>query len=249
MPNSQLLTGPSHLVVKLEAIKGPSGPYPLYSFHDQESLAGCKILSDKEIGGFSKAHLDWIPPRSPSETVTPADNPNGHARFHGSISTQLPADRPNIMRSGFAAWRTWDRKPTIFGKSLWDVDPYSYLAMRIKSDGRSYLVNVQTESVEPTDIHQHRLFSKRPGEWETVLIKWNGFVRTNHGFPVEPQAEMLRQKVRTLGVGLTDRVEGPFDLRIERIWATNDPSEADSHEPSSSNEGELKTKGGKSIKW
>jgi NADH dehydrogenase [ubiquinone] 1 alpha subcomplex assembly factor 1 len=114
----------------------------------------------------------------------------------------------------------------LFGKSLWDIDPWAYLALRIKSDGRAYFVNVQTDSVEPTDIHQHRLFAKRPGEWETVLINWNEFVRTNHGHVVEPQSEMLRQKVNSIGIGLTDRVPGPFELCVERIWASNGEAEA-----------------------
>lgn len=141
---------------------------------------------------------------------------------------------------------------TIFGKMLWDIDPYTYLAMRFKSDGRSYLVNVQTESVVPTDIHQHRLFARRPGEWETVLIKWNDFVRTNHGYVVEPQHEILRQKVRTIGVGLTDRVPGPFQMCVERIWATNDESEGDVHVPEAEGGkkgGLLKNKEGKTINW
>ena len=40
---------------------------------------------------------------------------------------------------------------------------------------------------------------------------------------VEPQKEMLRQKVRSVGLGLTDRVPGPFELRIADIYATNRP--------------------------
>lgn len=121
--------------------------------------------------------------------------------------------------------------------------------MRFKSDGRSFLVNVQTESVVPTDLHQHRLFARRPGEWETVLINWNDFVRTNHGFAVEPQTEMLRQKVRTIGIGLTDRVPGPFEMCVERIWATNDPREGDVVEQEPAKGGLLKGKDGKSINW
>lgn len=159
-----------------------------------------------------------MPPSDPSSS----DNPNAHARFHGSISLELPTHRPDIQRTGYAAWRTLDRKGTIFGRSLWNIDPYVYLALRIKSDGRSYFVNVQTESVIRTDLHQHRLFARRPGQWETVLIRWSDFVRTNHGFVVEPQTELLRQKVKTIGIGLTDRVPGPFELCIERLWATND---------------------------
>lgn len=132
---------------------------------------------------------------------------------------------------------------------------YTYLALRIRSDGRSYLVNVQTESVVLTDLHQHRLFARRPGEWETVLIKWNDFVRTNHGFVVEPQTEILRQKVRTFGIGLTDRMPGPFNLCIERIWATNDMSEGDDSvaapaaPAATAREGQLRNKQGQHINW
>lgn len=208
-------------------------------------------MCDVDIGGFSKAAMDWV-------SASQADGVPAHARFHGSISTALPPHKPDIQRSGFAAWRTLDRPPTIFGRSVWDIDMYSYLALRVKSDGRSYFVNLQTESVVPSDLHQHRLFSKRPGEWETILIKWNDFVRTNYGFVVEPQTEILRQKVTSVGIGLTDRVPGPFELCIERIWATNNVREADNHEEHSSDEellkeatgkGVLKSKSGKNVKW
>ena len=169
-------------------------------------------MSDADIGGFSSASLDQI-------SKTSSQPP--HVRFHGSISTELPRNRPQVQRTGYAGWRNKDRSASIFGKSLWDVDPYTYLGLRVKSDGRKYFVNVQTESVVHTDLHQHRLHIRKPGEWETILINLHAFVRTNHGEVVEPQTEMMRQKVRTIGVSLTDRVPGPFDLAISRIWVSN----------------------------
>lgn len=175
-------------------------------------------MSDKDIGGFSAANLDFH--------AATANEP-AHARFHGTISTELPRDQPNVQRTGYAGWRTLDRGFTLFGKSLWDVEAYAYLAIQFKSDGRKYFVNVQTESIVPTDIHQHRLYSKTPGEWETILIKWNEFVRTNHGQVVEPQREMLTQKVRTVGNALIDRIPGPYDLSISKVWATNATSDDD----------------------
>lgn len=184
-------------------------------------------MSDVDIGGISQSKLDWIP-SSQQGVAPPSPHSPGFARFHGSISNQLPKNRPDVHRTGYAAFRTRDRPATIFGRNLFNIDPYVYLALRVKSDGRSYFVNVQTESIVPTDLHQHRLFVKKPGEWETVLIKWNDFVRTNLGYVVEPQAEILRQKVRSIGIGLTDRVPGPFELFVERMWATNDETEADS---------------------
>lgn len=223
-------------------------PYILKSFHEPESLKTCKTLSDADLGGFSKVSFDWIPPVTSSKPL-PSENKNGNVRFHGTISTDLPVNRPDIQRSGYAAWRTLDMGATIFGKTLWNIDPYGYLALRIKSDGRKYFVNLQTESIVYTDIHQHRLYARRPGEWETVLIDWNEFVRTNHGMVVEPQTEMLRQKVRTIGIGLIDRVPGPYDLSIERIWATNGLSEEDIKEDDRAEQGKLKSKHGEQIRW
>jgi NADH dehydrogenase [ubiquinone] 1 alpha subcomplex assembly factor 1 len=188
-------------------------------------------MCDKDIGGYSTASFDWVPASS---------NEPAHVRFHGNISNKLPADKPDVHRSGFAGWRTWDRPPTLFGRSLWNVEPYKYLALRVKSDGRNYYVNLQTESIVPTDIHQHRLYTKSPGKWETVFINWDDFVRTNHGFVVEPQKEMLKQKVRTVGMSLTDSIPGPFDICIGRIWGTNERESQEEPSISSSMEKGMK---------
>lgn len=147
-------------------------------------------------------------------------------------------------------------------------------------------MNVQTDAVVETDIHQHRLYTRHhrvrdaqnssgdaysfqadspdavedlyPGGmpaalsdvppestiistststttsgadgWETVLLPFNSFVRTNYGFVIEPQTSLTRQRVKSIGIGLTDRVEGPFDLRIHKVWATNGISEAEIEE-------------------
>lgn len=176
-------------------------------------------MSDAELGGFSYASLEHVPCIQPQ----PA-----HARFHGKISIELPRNNPQVQRTGFAGWRNKDRPRTIFGRSLWDLGAYRYLALRVKSDGRKYFVNLQTESVVPTDIHQHRLHTQKIGDWETVFIEFQSFVRTNHGQLVEPQSEILTHKVRTVGMSLIDRLPGPFDIAIRRIWVTNSTENHDS---------------------
>lgn len=229
-------------VASFKGLHVPTKPFPLIYFDKEESIGATKIMCDSDMGGFSKASLTWIPPdrtgRSPPPPTTPTSNAGrtsestavteqegepAHALFKGTISTELPMNRPNIQRSGYAAWRTRDRGVSLFGKLLWDIDPYNYLALRIKSEGRKYFLNIQTESIVPTDLHQHLLPCSKPGEWETITIPFAAFVRTNYGMVVEPQREMLRQKVRSIGIGLTDRVPGPFELRVADIWATNQP--------------------------
>ena len=182
-------------------------------------------MTDSQVGGFSTAEVIHQPANVSTKPHTPA-----HMLFHGNISTKLPDDRPDVLKTGYAAWRNQDRGSTLFGELFWNVDSYMYLALRVKSDGRKYFVNIQTDSIVETDIHQHRLYTKYhkgaegprdPGQWETVLIKLHEFVRTNHGMVTEPQSEMLRQKVKSFGIGLTDRTPGPFNLRVAGMWATN----------------------------
>ncbi|KAB8356456.1 hypothetical protein FH972_024039 [Carpinus fangiana] len=204
----------TNVALKLETLERVKNSLTLWDFSSRASVESCADMSDHDIGGQSTGLLEFVP----ATNSDPA-----HARFSGHISNELPEDDDNgrVQRTGYAAWRTEPRPPTIFGRQLWDVDSYNYLALRIKADARKYKVNVQTESIEFTDLHQHRLYARRQGQWETVLIKWADFVRTNHGIIVEPQSEMVRTQVRTIGIGLTDRLPGPFDICVSRMWATN----------------------------
>ncbi|KAM5431632.1 hypothetical protein McanMca71_004867 [Microsporum canis] len=278
------LSRATRIAWKLETLDVAKDQYHLLDFSKEATVQGCKTMADRAVGGYSTASLDYVP--ADPETNTPA-----HARFHGSISTKLPKDW-RIQRTGYAAFRNQDRGFWLLGRLYWDVDPYTFLALRVKSDGRRYTVNVQTDSIIESDIHQHRLFTRhhrildRPTDhltsstltpeeslsepesesdfpststsslsrtpaaladfappeeanittttssyvtnpqpsstgWETILIRWSDFVRTNLGTVVEPQTGLLRQRVKSIGIGLTDRVEGPYDLRIHRMWATN----------------------------
>lgn len=224
----------ARFAVKMEGLHVPIKPYPLLKFDEALSPERCKIMCDSDVGGFSRASLTWLDGAAHHERtlgdggviVSESGHHHhhhhpSHALFKGHISTDLPQNRPQIQRSGYAGFRTRDRGLSLFGKLLWDLSPYSYLALRIKSDGRKYFVNFQTESIVPTDLHQHLLPSTTPGEWETVTIPLSSFVRTNYGQVVEPQKEMMSTKVRSVGISLIDRVPGQFELAVADIYATN----------------------------
>lgn len=75
----------------MDGLKGWQKEMPLASLNTKNDLSGWVTGCDKDIGGFSEAHLE----------ITP----EGTGKFHGNISLELPAD-PEIKQSGYAALRT-----------------------------------------------------------------------------------------------------------------------------------------------
>ncbi|CAH1757140.1 17166_t:CDS:2 [Entrophospora sp. SA101] len=174
----------------------------MLKLNDQEDLGQWLVGSDKDIG---EAKLE----------ITPENK----GRFHGYVSLDLP---PNYKyeKSGYAAIRSKVRGVTIFGTPMWDTTLFRYLALRVKGDYKKYYINLQTDGPVQTDLFQHRLFLRKPGDWETVMIPFRDFILTNHGIIQEPQIAMYREKVKTVGISILDQ-HGPFSIEIDWIKAMN----------------------------
>ncbi|KAF9548297.1 hypothetical protein EC957_006793 [Mortierella hygrophila] len=188
---------------------------PMASLKVDEDLKGWLVGCDKDIGGFSEANLE----------ITK----NGTGRFFGQLSLDLP-ENERVEKSGYAGCRTKTKESSIFGTPVWDTCLFEYLQLKVKGDNRKYFVNLQTDGVVPTDLYQHRLFLKTPGEWETVLIPFKDFILTNQGFIQEEQIEIFRERVKNVGVSIIDRTSGPFELEIESISAVNTGPDPNAHE-------------------
>ncbi|KAG0223750.1 hypothetical protein BGW42_005703 [Actinomortierella wolfii] len=187
------------------------------SLRSQEDLKDWLVGCDRDIGGFSEAHIEI--------------SKEGKGRFYGNLSLDLPSNE-GVEKSGYAGIRTKTKPGSLFGTPVWDTLQYEFLQLKVKGDNRKYFVNIQTDGVVPTDLYQHRLFLKTPGEWETVLIPFKEFILTNQGFIQEEQIEMFRERVKSVGISIIDRTPGPFELHIESINAVNadDPNEDEKEE-------------------
>jgi len=108
----------------------------------------------------------------------------------------------------------------MFGTPMWDTTLFRYLSLRVKGDYKKYYVNIQTDGPIQTDLFQHRLFLRRPGDWETVMIPFRDFILTNHGIIQEPQITMYREKVKTIGISILDQ-HGSFCIEVDWIKAMN----------------------------
>ncbi|GAO49043.1 CIA30-domain-containing protein [Saitoella complicata NRRL Y-17804] len=207
------------------------------NFKTPEALNSVITGCDEDIGGFSSVNLDF----EPSENA---------AVFHGNLSLQVPVN-PSVTRSGYAAFRTKVPAKTIFGTPRFETDGYQHIALRVKGDRRKYFVNVQGDTFSQTDLWQHRLFLSTPGQWETVMIPFGDFVLTSEGKVERRQDGMPRDKVRTVGISILDRQEGPYKLHIQWIKAMGDEASGKKPEHANPLEGvkmekpEAEVKGGK----
>lgn len=101
---------------------------------------------------------------------------------------------------------------------MWDTSLFRFLSLKVKGDNRRYYINIQTDSLDPIELWQHRLFLRTPGQWETVLIPWEDFLRTRNGrISYKKFDGMDRERVKTVGASLIERKEGPFCLHVAEI--------------------------------
>ncbi|GAA6061805.1 hypothetical protein JCM10212_004861 [Sporobolomyces blumeae] len=194
---------------------------PLVSLKSQEDLQQFAIGCDADLGGKSSVTLDL--------------GPEGKGRFYGVLSSQLNAGRRKdgvIERGGYAGFRSKQRT-TLFGTRTWDTSLHDFLRLRVRSsgDGMRYFVNIQTDGPVRSDLFQHRLWlpnpptEDAPHEWTDVLIPFSDFALTNSGDMSAQQLEMLRTRVRTVGISVLGPKEGRYELGIESIDAVSiDPS-------------------------
>ncbi|KAI5479875.1 complex I intermediate-associated protein CIA30 [Pseudohyphozyma bogoriensis] len=187
--------------------------------------------SDEDLGGKSTVNLDL--------------GPEGKGRFWGRLSTELHAGRRKegiVERGGYAGIRTkltsWfpvaqkqrtQSRTTMFGTRTWDTSEHDFLRLRVRSsgDGMRYFVNIQTDGPVRSDLFQHRLWlpapenDDAPHRWQDVIIPFKDFTLTNSGDMSENQIEMLRSKVRTVGISVLGPKEGRYELGLESIDAVS----------------------------
>lgn len=63
---------------------------------------------------------------------------------------------------------------TFFHYPRHNVEKYRYLCMRVKGDARQWFVNIQSDSLFPKSLYQHKIEFKTVGEWETIMVCYDG---------------------------------------------------------------------------
>lgn len=124
----------------------------------------------------------------------------GIASFSGSVSLE--------NSGGFASVRTPPRD--------WDTAGATAFVLRVRGDGKTYKFTLRTSDGFDGLQYQAR-FSPPSGEWTDVRLGVEDFVATFRGRKVPFAPSLDPAKIRALGLMISDKQAGPFELLVDSI--------------------------------
>jgi len=124
----------------------------------------------------------------------------GIARFRGVVSLE--------NSGGFASARTSPRR--------WNSSGASSFVLRVLGDGHAYKFTLRTDDGFDGVQYQSR-FTPPAGAWYEARLPVASFAATFRGRIVPGSAPLDPARVRALGLMISDRQAGPFELLIDCI--------------------------------
>uniref|UniRef100_A0A1L8DUN7 Putative chaperone protein n=1 Tax=Nyssomyia neivai TaxID=330878 RepID=A0A1L8DUN7_9DIPT len=155
-------------------------------------------------------------------------SPSGHGLFYGSLSTKVPLDG-RIKRAGYANINSMRARKSFKRESYHDWHAYNMLVMRIRGDGRSYLINIATEGyydVLWNDVFHFALYTRGGPYWQHVRIPFSKFFLGSKGRVQDKQCPLGQEFITNVGFTIDARhgADGPFSLEIDYIGCEFDPT-------------------------
>jgi NADH dehydrogenase [ubiquinone] 1 alpha subcomplex assembly factor 1 len=124
----------------------------------------------------------------------------GIARFRGTVSLE--------NSGGFASVRTSPRR--------WNSSGASAFVLRVLGDGHAYKFTVRTDDGFDGVQYQSR-FTPPAGAWYEARLPVESFAATFRGRIVPGSRPLDPARVRALGLMISDKQAGPFELLVDWI--------------------------------
>jgi len=159
---------------------------PLLDFAGIDAAQKWQAVNDGVMGGVSEGRFK----------ITA----NKTMEFSGRLSLE--------NNGGFASVRT---KPTNFNIHAGDT-----LVVRVKGDGREYVLNIYTKSRRMAFSYRTALPTMRD-EWTEVSVPLDEFIPTSFGNRVQGMGAVEPDQINSLGFMLSDKKPGPFKLEVEWV--------------------------------
>ncbi|MEI7863620.1 MAG: CIA30 family protein [Planctomycetota bacterium] len=162
---------------------------PLYDFASPDAAQQWQAVNDGVMGGVSVGRF--------------AITANQTMEFSGRLSLE--------NNGGFASVRT---KPTNFKIAADDT-----LVVRVKGDGREYVLNLYTKSRRMAFSYRTALPTTKD-VWTEVSVPLQDFIPTSFGNRVQGMGPVEPDQINSLGFMLSDKNPGPFKLEVDWVKKT-----------------------------
>jgi NADH dehydrogenase [ubiquinone] 1 alpha subcomplex assembly factor 1 len=159
---------------------------PLLDFSTPEAAQKWQAVNDGVMGGVSDGRFRI----TDEETLD----------FFGTLSLE--------NNGGFASART---KPMELDLEAGDV-----IVVRVKGDGREYVLNIYTKSRRMAFSYRASLPTMKD-KWVEVKIPLEDFIPTAFGRRVQGMGPVEPSQINGLGFMLADKQPGPFEMQVEWV--------------------------------
>ncbi len=159
---------------------------PLLDFDGPDASQQWQAVNDGVMGGVSDGQF-----RITDDTTL---------EFFGTLSLE--------NNGGFASVRT---KPMDL-----DINGGDTIVVRVKGDGRDYVLNIYTKSRRMAFSYRASLPTAK-GQWTEVAIPLADFIPTAFGRRVQGMGPVQPDQINGLGVMLSDKQAGPFRMEVEWV--------------------------------
>ena len=163
--------------------------HPLLDFVGPDAAQKWQAVNDGVMGGVSEGRFKITADKT--------------MEFSGRLSLE--------NNGGFASVRTKLSNFNIHGGDT--------LVVRVKGDGREYVLNIYTKTRRMAFSYRAPLPTTRD-EWTEVSVPLDEFIPTSFGNRVQGMGPVEPDQINSLGFMLSDKKPGPFKLEVEWMKIT-----------------------------
>jgi len=150
----------------------------------------------------------------------------GTGIFSGYLNTRLPKDG-RIVYAGYCNITSVPKQKSFRREVYHDWTPYTHLVLRVRGDGRCYMLNISTTGIFDltwNDVYNYVLHTRGGPHWQYIRVPFSKLVFASKGRLQDDQTEITLNEIRTFGITLADDVTGHFRLEIDYIGLEHDES-------------------------
>lgn len=150
--------------------------------------------------------------------------------FSGNVDLTPPKDGRTRF-AGYCGIRTVKKLKSFFRDDWYYFEPFTHLEMRVKGDGRNYMINLNTGMYYDVSwfvMYSYVLHTHGGPYWQVVRLPFSKFFLQSKGHIQDRQCPVPKDRINSIGITCAG-VAGPFKLEIDYIGCHVDFRHTEKH--------------------